>query len=427
MLRVAVIADDLTGAADTGVQFCRPGAPAYLLGCENLGSFRFPASPHSLAVFTNSRSLPPGEAAARVRAVAPTIKDLNPRLVYQKIDSCLRGNMGAELDALTEALGFEASFVAPAFPAQNRITLHDVHYLHGVPLAETEMAHDPVSPVTESRVSVLLGRQSRLPVGRVDLDALERGAESLFREVEGLARQGFKHMVFDAVTQAHLDAVASLALTRFPGSLLAGSAGLASSLSRVLAPGMAGPRVMPGPLGKRILFICGSASGILRTQVEELIRGSECGSYFPDPGDLHERRRRETVLRFSRAAARELSGRSVVLMVKPPTVSTTPSDGSEILRGLAEIVVSVLDAVRPDGIFLSGGDTAFAILKALHAEGILMAQEIISGLVLGTFIGGPFHGLPVATKAGAFGGPDTLVRLYETLTAGKDQDNEPRP
>jgi len=427
MLRVAVIADDLTGAADTGIQFFRQEAPVYLLGCENLGSFRFPGSPHSLSVFTHTRNLRGGEAIERVRAVASTIKDRNPLLIYKKIDSCLRGNMGVELDAVAEALGSEASFVAPAFPAQNRITLHDVHSLHGVPLAETEMAHDPVSPVAESRVSVLLGRQSRLPVGRIDLDVLERGAGHLFREVERFVRQGFHHIVFDAVTQAHLDAIASLALTRFPRSLLAGSAGLASSLSRLLAPGTVGTRVMPRPLGKRILFVCGSASGILGAQVEELVRRSGCASYCLDPRELIERHRRETLLRLSRSAARELSGRGVVLNVKPPTGSTPPSDGQEILKGLVEIVVSALDAVRPDAIFLSGGDTAFAVLNALQAEGILMAREIVSGLVLGTFIGGPFHCLPVTTKAGAFGAPDTLVRLYETLSGGKDPNNGRRP
>jgi uncharacterized protein YgbK (DUF1537 family) len=85
-----------------------------------------------------------------------------------------------------------------------------------------------------------------------------------------------------------------------------------------------------------------------------------------------------------------------------------------------------MNDVRPDGIFLSGGDTAFAVWNALHAEALLLAQELLPGFVLGTFCGGSFHGLPVVTKAGAFGAPGALARIYETLSSGKDLNHGPR-
>jgi uncharacterized protein YgbK (DUF1537 family) len=426
MLRVAVIADDLTGAADTGIQFCRPEAPAYLLGFDQIQSFRFPESPHSLSLFTNTRNLQPEQAGEALKTVVSTIKNLRPIHIYKKIDSCLRGNIAAELDALAESLGFEVSFVAPAFPAQSRITLHDVHYVHGVPLAETEMARDPVSPVTESRVSVLLSRQSRYLIGRVDLDALERSSEELVGHVRQLVLQGNKHIAFDAATQSHLDRIADLAVTHFPGSLLVGSAGLAASLSRLLFPGTAATQDLQSPVGKRILFVCGSASEVLTGQVEELIRSSDCSSYFLDPWELLSSKRNERINELSRGAARDLAVRGVVLKIRPPVHSSPQAEGQEILRGLTELVLSVLNDVRPDGIFLSGGDTAFAVWNALHAEAILMAQELLPGFVLGTFWGGSFHGLPVVTKAGAFGAPGALARIHETLSSGKDLNHGPR-
>src|SRR5512139_1523082 len=197
MLRVAVIADDLTGAADTGIQFCRPGVPTYLLGYDHIRSFPFPESPHSLSLFTNTRNVNAGQAGNTVSRVASAIKNLNQEFIYKKIDSCLRGNIGAELDSLVESMGYEVCFVSSALPAQGRTILHDVHYLRGVPLAETEMARDPVSAVTESRVSVLLGRQSRCRIGRVDLDILESTSKELLRHIRRLIRQGSKHIVFD--------------------------------------------------------------------------------------------------------------------------------------------------------------------------------------------------------------------------------------
>jgi uncharacterized protein YgbK (DUF1537 family) len=426
MLRVAVIADDLTGAADTGIQFCRSEAPTYLLGYDHLRSFGFPESPHSLSLFTNTRNLRPEQAGESIRAVVPTIKNLNPDLIYKKIDSCLRGNIGAELDALVETIGFDVSFVAPAFPVQGRTVLHDVHYLRGVPLAETEMARDPVSPVTESRVSVLLSRQSRYRIGRLDLDILRRSPEELVGYIGRLIRQGTKHIVFDATGQSHLDRIADLAVTHFPGSLLVGSAGLAASLSRLLFPGTAATQDLQSPVGKRILFVCGSGSEVLTGQVEELIRSSDCSSYFLDPWELVASKRNERIPELSRKAARDLAAKGVVLKIRPPVLSSSLAGGQEILIGLTEFVLSVMNDVRPDGIFLSGGDTAFTVWNALHAEALLLAQELLPGFVLGTFCGGSFHGLPVVTKAGAFGAPGALARIYETLSFGKDLNHGPR-
>ena len=124
---------------------------------------------------------------------------------------------------------------------------------------------------------------------------------------------------------------------------------------------------------------------------------------------------------MARAAARDLVSGSVVLKIRPPGLSPSPANGQEILKGLAELVLSTINDVRPDGIFLSGGDTAFAIWSALEAEAILLAQELLPGFVLGTFCKGPLHGLPVVVKPGAFGASDALIQIYEMLTSGKDQ------
>ena len=421
MLRVAVIADDLTGAADTGIQFCRAEAPTYLLAQDHLRAFPFPASPHSLALFTNTRNVPPDQARQVLKAVAGAIKELRALRVYKKIDSCLRGNIGAELDALVDSMSFEATFISPALPAQGRTVLHDVHYLRGVPLAETEMARDPVSPVTESRVSVHLGRQSRYPVARVDLDLLEGSSGELVESVRKLIRQGAKHIVFDAAGQRHLDGVTDLAVSHFPGSLLVGSAGLASSLSGLLFPDRPGTGTPPHPAGNRILLVCGSASEVLGAQVEELARSVGCPSYALEASQLASSKRGPWIHDRSRAAAKDLSQRSVVLSIRPPVLTSSPSRGQEILKGLAELVLSVVSVVRPDSMFLSGGDTAFEVWKALQAEAMLLAQELLPGFVLGTFCKGLLHGLPVVVKPGAFGASDALVRVYEMLSSGKVQ------
>jgi uncharacterized protein YgbK (DUF1537 family) len=286
------------------------------------------------------------------------------------------------------------------------------------------MARDPVSPVTESRASVVLGRQSRYAVAHVDLEILEGPFEGLVDQVRRLLRQGAKHIVFDAASQTHLDRIADLAVRHFPKSLLVGSAGLASSLSPLLFPEPAGTRTLLKPVGRRILFVCGSASEILEAQVQELLRAFSCASYVLDSRDMGSAQRRAWVSKVAQAAAASLVSGAVVLKIEAPGVSPSPANGEELLEGLVDLVLPIMRDVRPDGIFLSGGDTASALLKALEAEAVLLEQELLPGFVLGTFCMGPFHGLPVVVKPGAFGSSDALTRVYEMLVSGKELRND---
>ena len=66
-------------------------------------------------------------------------------------------------------------------------------------------------------------------------------------------------------------------------------------------------------------------------------------------------------------------------------------------------------------VFATGGDTADAVLSAAGATGIQIFGEVVIGMVQGAILGGPLEGMPIVTKAGAFGNKDTLVVLYEKM------------
>ena len=70
---IAVIADDLTGAADTGVQLVRAG---YRTAVAFRGSPMPPAGdPDAVAIDTDSRSMPAGFAAKRVVEAAHAVRE----------------------------------------------------------------------------------------------------------------------------------------------------------------------------------------------------------------------------------------------------------------------------------------------------------------------------------------------------------------
>jgi D-threonate/D-erythronate kinase len=415
-LEIAVIADDLTGAADTGVQFCPAVGPVYMTGPDVPDLSEYGRITAGLAVFTHTRHVPAATAGKIAGDVARRIQPLGPRVVYKKIDSCLRGNIGAEIDALILVLGYVASFVAPAFPRQGRITVADMHLLNGVPVAETEIGRDPLCPVRESRLSVLLADQSRMPVGHVDLTCMEKGQNALLARVQTLLKGGCRHIAFDASRPEHLDTVVGLAREHFNGILLVGSAGLAASLAGSMRVKVAPAAPLFRPKLKKPLFVCGSASGMLAEQRDMLVRHTGFPQVVLDPALLalpeDIRGRRQLA---GRLAATWLEGGLVLCIAQLST--TGPAVAPErVIQGFAEVTASLIRLSSPDGVFLSGGDTAESVFRQIGAEAIRLVEEVLPGLMRGELVGGPHGGLSVVTKAGTFGSPQTLVQLFKILS-----------
>src|SRR5690554_3007195 len=96
----AVIADDLTGAGDTGVQFAQAGLKARAL----MGDWSATAAQGADVVVINaeSRALALEAAHDAVSRAASKLRDVGARPVYKKIDSTMRGPVGAYLDAVMD-------------------------------------------------------------------------------------------------------------------------------------------------------------------------------------------------------------------------------------------------------------------------------------------------------------------------------------
>ncbi len=412
--RIVIIADDLTGAADTGVQFAAIGGPIYLVPVATLSLGRpWMATAAGISVYTASRELSPPAAAERVRSVARMLPDPRPRWIYKKVDSCLRGNLGAEVDVLLDLLGFESALVAPALPVQGRTTIGGIHKVHGIPLARTRFASDPLTPITNSSVAEILAHQSRYKIGRVGVDAYGdpgRLQQAVRRERE----RGCRLIVCDAVTQAHLDRIAALVVQDAERLLPVGSAGLAAALvGQLSSPHQI---IEPAPaLGlERLLMVCGTGAQVTRDQLDALLD--------KHPGVRHELEFEWLITASVQDRRRCVAGlldawSSGVLALRVrslPSASLMP-DFKRAAAGLGGLALEVMRAGPVDGLFLSGGETADAVRRATGGEAIELQREILPGLVLGRWVGGIADGLPVVTKAGAFGEKRTLVALYEHL------------
>jgi uncharacterized protein YgbK (DUF1537 family) len=422
MDRIAVIADDLTGAADTGVQFSRHFEETVLVFHEDLTSLDLSSArsaARALSIYTNTRAQSPEKACRTLRSAAGSLLTFDPELVYKKVDSCLRGNPGSETEALLQAMGYEASFVAPAFPVMGRTTVHDVHLVHGVPVAQTEAARDPRTPVTESRLSVLIAGQARYAVSHVEARVLDSGEEMLRAEVDRLLKRGIRHVAFDAASQLHLDRIAGLVLSSERKILPVGSAGLAASLANRLVqkPGRFEGQG-PGHPGGNHLLVCGTTSAVTAKQILSLCDAYSYRDIGLRPGRLADITDRQGLLEQAAAAGSLLAAQNLIVHIEPSEaqIPGLPLEGmsERIVEGLGVFVAAVVRDTKPAGLFLTGGDTAHAVLQALGTRAIRIHGEVVTGMVRGSMIGGLLDGFPVVTKAGAFGKPDALIALHKS-------------
>jgi uncharacterized protein YgbK (DUF1537 family) len=414
---VAIIADDLTGAADSGVQLARSGYRTVVV-------FRGASIPpgddlDAVAVDTDSRSLPAGFAAKRVVETGHAVREA--RIVYKKIDSTLRGPIGAELAAALAATRRKKALIAPAFPSTGRETKDGTQLVHGEPVHETDLSKDPVTPVLESHIPSLLahafGNVVALSVTEV------RNGERVRDALEG-----DNCVVADAESDGDLEAL--VRAVPDPSSILwVGSAGLARALGEVY-PG-AHNGLPTGSLvpASAVLAVVGSVNEVAREQLLRLSKEPGLVTVYLDTAALFCGSSYEDTVGEAAEAVRNAlsSGRGVALSSAAGEGVDSALRGASVSRrevservsdALAKIVAGFSGKDLFDALVLTGGDTAVRVAGALGATGILLEGEVEAGVPVGTLVGP--HPYRVVTKAGGFGGPDTLLDAFRALAEPRE-------
>jgi uncharacterized protein YgbK (DUF1537 family) len=405
--RIGITADDITGAADTAAVFARLGMPVPVsLDLRPRGTESRPV----FAVTTNSRAAAPEEVHRLVRESAEALLAEGAEVLYKKVDSNLRGNVAAELAAAHAAANRTVLF-APAFPARGRTTRGGVALVHGVPVAETEMANDPEAPVRHSNILDLLAPlRGELRVRHCPLAALRAGADAISSYVE----EG-DVVVIDAENDEDLDVIAAYALSVDPRPTLAGSAGLAGALARQLfVPRVRPewPRVGKGP----VLAVLASASEELLAQVSAAAEEGHLVPFALPCNQLssEERPVPELDTAISAATAELAAGRDAVVHAAGP-LPPVERPVELVVEHLAHLTFVVVKRGRPRGLLVGGGATAHGVLATLGTEAVEVDDEPLPGIAGGVAVGGHFAGRPVALKPGAAGDEQAIVHLLGYL------------
>jgi len=382
---IAILADDLTGAADTAAGMLGAGRPLVTWPRSD-GAIAWHDEDRIVSIDAGTRQATPAEAANRIRDLAVLFRTAGFAHLYKKVDSTLRGHIGVEVKAALEGwCEGSLAVVAPAFPAMGRTTVDGRQRV-----GDTALDGPPVAERLAS---------AAVPVTTLALADVRGGV--LDRIFRARAEAGNRAIVCDAVTDADLAAIAAAGAMLEAAVVWVGSGGLARRLFTDSNPSRHQMQIShPIPSGP-VLVVAGSLTAITGSQAAS-VAAAGARPVTVSAEDLSTRspaleRNRNEIERHLRA------GMDVVVGIGRRHTATAAD--TALVDHLARMLKSCQSLVG--GVVATGGDTAAALLKQWGIGGLRLIGEVETGVPIGLAIGP--RPLIVALKAGGFGHDATLA------------------
>ena len=428
---VGIIADDLTGANDTALQFKLNGADTNILLHTDIE----PTSAdyqQAWAISTESRNISPQEAFDKVKVATQLFVDkINPDFFYKKIDSTVRGNIAVEVLSMLEVLEWDAAIIMPAFPQEGRITVGGYHLLKGVPIERTEMARDPHSPIYESHFPTLLkqqlGENLEDLVDSLKLKTIMDGAGPILKKINTLIEKGAKIIVADAVSTTDLEQIV-LAMGKSNYKILpVGTAAAAKVLSNEWFQKPEEGEVLGVKLPQLPKFIVsGSATQITATQIDKFEQSAE----FEENSLIIELDMNTVLGEVTEELVERICSRLVnnnIVMVHTSKLLKNFDGFSEdtikadlTKSGLANVITDFLATLtkrvlgRKRAVLITlGGETSYKCCNAIDANQLQLIDEVLPAIALSKNANSDQW---IVTKSGNLGGVNTLLEILNYFT-----------
>ncbi|BCN29767.1 four-carbon acid sugar kinase family protein [Anaeromicropila herbilytica] len=418
MITLLIIADDFTGALDTGVQFAASGANTRVVTSANYDLNQVDSEVQVLVMDAETRHLSPREAYDIVYDITKRAIEQKIPYLYKKTDSALRGNIGSELTAMLSATGERTLSFLPAFPKMKRWTKEGIHYIDDVPVSESVFGKDPFEPVTCSYIPQIIGIQSEVKVS-IRTDSNRHLSEKKYSKETQTEPE---LLVWDAKTDEELETLGQYLYDTDQMHLTAGCAGFATVLPKLL--GLERVSRQNINLIPNLLVICGSVNPITAAQLD----------YAEKNGFLRIRLKPEERLDqefWTSSHGQEKLSQWKDLLTTHSCVILDSNDlpGREDTKDYAKAHGLSLDEIRmriavsygyilkyllesglQSTLMITGGDTLLGCMENLGVREMEPICELAPGTVLSNFSLGEKRN-QVISKSGGFGQETLLVDL----------------
>lgn len=414
MLKLLVIADDFTGAIDTGVQFTTAGAKTIVLTDMGRRLEDLSKEFNVVVLDTESRHINSNDAYKIVYAITQKAIKAGVPHIFKKTDSALRGNVGMELQALLDASGKTVLPFVPALPKMHRTTYKGYQYIDGVLLENSVFRQDPLEPMTKSYVPDIIAFGNKVNTKVVPIG-----------EVDHLSEREPYIAVYDCETTEQAGKIAEDLKTQNELSIMAGCAGLAAALPSIL--GICTQRVAEIKKYECFFAVCGSVNPITVRQLEYASHHGFYRHYLtPEQKlNLHYWDSEEGKVIKDRLITECTGEKFCIIDSNDPADNETAEyaarmgcDNSaireRISRCLGDIIKERLRRKPLAALMIMGGDTLMGFINVMDIIKIEPIAELLPGTVLSNYWTEK-ECYSVISKSGGFGDETLLIDLAKKV------------
>lgn len=413
MLKFVIIADDLTGSLDTGVQFTKKNISTLVITDLQFELSSIPENIEAVVIDTESRHIDGNKAKEIVKTITQKFINTSVKCFYKKIDSTFRGNVGKEIEGFMEGLGTRVLALVPAFPDSKRIVKNGILYVNGQKITETSFSKDILNPITNDYIPDILRKNTNLNV-------IENFKSNL---------ENFKNNVylFDSISKEDMIKIREELYNKNLLTYTAGSAGFGEILADYFKN--INTELDINIKTENILFVCGSVNA---TSLKQCQHAQEKG--FPS-----------VTLKFNHIALNGYENRQEFLedknflnekITKNKYLLIRTSDNDKVIenaikytknnnikmevltenisRNTGKLIKELVFENQVENLIVFGGDTLMGILSALECTSIIPLKEISSGVVFAKVIC-KNQKLNIITKAGGFGEEDIIEKIIKFI------------
>ncbi len=412
-MKLLIIADDLTGALDTGVQLVKAGVIPHVIIDLTKPLPRI-TDTQAFVLNAETRHLPKDDAYQIVFNIVKRALNAGFDHIYKKTDSALRGNIGSELAALLDASGETLLPFFPSYPKMNRFTVDGVQYIDGTPVSESVFGIDPFEPVRYSNIADIVAQQSSIPVQIIP----EGQPFSVKADHVAIA-------VFDCKCSQSFEALArQLKPHIFQTKISAGCAGFAEFLPSIFE--LKGKKSVFSLPEKDILVCSGSLNPITIRQLDmAIVNGFECFniSNYDARSNLSHPDFRESFAQNILTMAQNCpnlilrvgkSDLEMVSTINGTTESTFEKAGQQIASNIGALLSEVVRMGLDRNLIITGGDILQSFITQVCCDEVIPLGEIESGIVLSLVVI-KNKKITVVSKSGGFGSQDIFSKIASYL------------
>lgn len=419
MIKLLIIADDFTGALDTGIQFVDSGVATQIVTDDKYDFVNAPGDVEVLVVNAETRHVPPKQAYETIRQIVYNAKQAGIIHFYKKTDSTLRGNIGSELQAVMDATGQKRLHFIPALPAMGRVTAKGVQYVNEIPVAESTFGKDPFSPVKYSKIEDIIAIQT-------DTSVINHP------DYEVDKRNGIH--IYDAATDTDLIDIAYRLKAENELTLIAGCAGFASVMPELFD--LVGCLQQDYSLPPSMLVVCGSVNPVTLAQLKDAVdSGFARFSLTPpqklDPEWLQGSECQKLMgnwLKTLKDTGRFILDANDTAIGETQVYAGNLGISTEELRvGISTVLGTLLKMMLDQGVhstlFLTGGDTLLAFMRQINARQLTPICEMAPGVVLSWVL---YKGkeYPVISKSGGLGNGTVISDLARIICLERKEEDK---